>query len=106
MCTYSSESQLYPGLHQKKCDQQDKGGERPLCSCETPPGDEALAQAAPRSCGCSISGGVQGQVGWGFKPDPMGGIPAYGTGWTLWSLPTQTILWICDLCGVLLTQLH
>lgn len=46
MCTYSSESQLYPGLHQKKCDQQDKGGERPLCSCETPPGDEALAQAA------------------------------------------------------------
>jgi len=26
-------------------------------------GCEALAQAAQRSCGCSIPGGIQGQVG-------------------------------------------
>lgn len=24
-----------------------------------------LEQAAQRGCGCSVSGGVQGQVGWG-----------------------------------------
>ncbi|CAN0115599.1 unnamed protein product, partial [Bubo scandiacus] len=40
MCTHSPESQLYPGLHQEKCDQQVKGGDSaPLhCSHETPPG--------------------------------------------------------------------
>ena len=27
--------------------------------------DVALEQAAQRSCGCRIPGGVQGQVGWG-----------------------------------------
>ena len=26
---------------------------------------EVLAQATQRSCGCSVPGGVQGQVGWG-----------------------------------------
>lgn len=26
---------------------------------------EALEEAAPRSCGCSITGGIQGQVEWG-----------------------------------------
>ena len=26
---------------------------------------EVLAQAAQRGCGCSLSGGVQGQAGWG-----------------------------------------
>ena len=29
-------------------------------------GFEALAQIAQRSCGYSIPGGVQGQVGWGM----------------------------------------
>jgi len=28
-------------------------------------GGEALEQVSPRSCGCPIPGGVQGQVGWG-----------------------------------------
>ena len=40
MCTCSPEGQLYPGLHQEKCDQQvecSDSGYR-LCSCETPPG--------------------------------------------------------------------
>ena len=27
---------------------------------------EALGQAVPRSCGCTVSGSVQGQVGCGF----------------------------------------
>ena len=40
MCTWSPESQLYPGLHQEKCGQQVKRGDSfpLLCSCETPPG--------------------------------------------------------------------
>ena len=36
---------------------------------------------AQRSCGCSISGGAQGQVGWGpGLPDLEGGNPAHGPG--------------------------
>ncbi|GAB0187702.1 mitochondrial enolase superfamily member 1 [Grus japonensis] len=40
VCACSPESQLYPGLHQKRCDQQVEGGDPAplLCSCETPPG--------------------------------------------------------------------
>jgi len=40
MCTSSPESQLHPGLHQKKCRQQVKGGDSAplLCLCEIPPG--------------------------------------------------------------------
>ena len=42
---------------------------------------EALAQAAQRSCGCSIPGGIQGLVGCGpGQPDLMGGNPAHGRG--------------------------
>ena len=51
-------------------------------------GGEALEQVVQRSCGCSIPGGVQGQVGQGSgHPDLVGGIPAYGRGYgTRWSL--------------------
>jgi len=40
MCSCSPEGQLYPGLHQEKCDQQVRGVDSAplLCSCETPPG--------------------------------------------------------------------
>ena len=40
MCTCSPKGQLYPGLHQEKCDQQVEGGDSAslLCSPETPPG--------------------------------------------------------------------
>ena len=35
-------------------------------------GRKALAQAAQRSCGCPIPGGVQDQAGWGPRePDLM-----------------------------------
>jgi len=37
-------------------------------------GSEALAQAAQRSCGCPIPGGVQGQLGMGpGQPELVGG---------------------------------
>ena len=40
MCPHSPESQLYPGLHQKKCGQQVKGDDLVplLCAGETSPG--------------------------------------------------------------------
>ncbi|GAB0190139.1 hypothetical protein GRJ2_001479200 [Grus japonensis] len=45
----SPESPSYPGLHQKKCDQQVKGGESApqILSCETPPGVLHPAVGAP-----------------------------------------------------------
>ena len=39
---------------------------------------EALEQAAQRGCGCSIPGGVQGQVGWG--PEQPGLVPGLEVG--------------------------
>lgn len=47
---------------------------------------------------CSISGSVQGQVGWGFdQPGLAKDFPVHGRGvgtrWSLNSLPIQTILW-------------
>jgi len=58
---------------------------------------EALAQVAQRSCGCPLTGSAQGQVGRGLEqPGPVEGVPAHGrgvgTGWSVRSLPTQTIL--------------
>ena len=40
MCSCSSESKWYPGLHQKRGGQQGEGGDCPslLCSCEAPSG--------------------------------------------------------------------
>lgn len=43
--------------------------------------DEALAQVAQRSCGCSIPGGPEGQVAWGpGQPELLVGSPARGRG--------------------------
>ena len=37
-----------------------------------------MAQAAQRNCGCPISGGIQGQVGWGFgQLDIVEGVPVH-----------------------------
>jgi len=51
MCACSPEGQPYPGLHQKKCGQQVKGGDSAslLCSGETPAGvlNPALELSAP-----------------------------------------------------------
>jgi len=42
---------------------------------------EALAQVAQRSCGCSLSGSVEGQFGRGFEqPGLVEGVPAHGWG--------------------------
>jgi len=44
-------------------------------------GGEALEQL-PRELWCPISGGAQGQVGWGpGQPQLAGGSPAHGMGW-------------------------
>jgi len=61
--------------------------------------------SAPK-CGCPIPGGVQGQFGWGpgqaglvlnVEVDgPACGGGAVGDSWSLRSLPTQAILWFCD----------
>lgn len=41
MCSCSSESKLFPGLHQKRSGQQGEGGDCPslLCPCESPSGE-------------------------------------------------------------------
>jgi len=44
-------------------------------------GGEILAQAAQRSCGCSIIGSVQDRVGWGFEQSVLvKDTPSYGAG--------------------------
>jgi len=44
-------------------------------------GDEVLAQAAQRSCGCPIPDGVQAQVGSDpWHSDLVGGNPSHGRG--------------------------
>ena len=50
-----------------------------------PKSGQALERAAQRGCGCSIPGGVQGQVGWGLRQpglvlDMEVGSPASGGG--------------------------
>jgi len=42
----------------------------------------ATSTITQRSCGCPISGGVEGQAGWGpGQPDVVSGSPAHGRGW-------------------------
>ena len=44
-------------------------------------GGETWEQVAQRSCGCPITGSVQGQVGPGFEqPDLVKDVPAHGRG--------------------------
>jgi len=55
----------------------------------------------PRSCGCPIPGGIQGQAGCGSgQPGLLVGDPAQSRGvearWSLWSFSTQAILWFYD----------
>jgi len=64
-------------------------------------GGKTLEQIAWRGCECPLHGSIQGQAGWGFgQPGLVGSVPACSRGlgvrWSLWSLPTQTILWFCD----------
>jgi len=43
---------------------------------------EALEQVSQRSCGCSLPGNVQGQLGWGFEqPGLVEDVPAHGRAW-------------------------
>jgi len=40
-----------------------------------------VRQVSQRSSGCSLPGGVQGQVGWGFEPPGLvEDVPAHGRG--------------------------
>lgn len=53
-------------------------------------------KAAKRSCGCSIPGGIRGQIEWGIgQPDQVSGSPVHGrgigNGWTSRSFPTQAV---------------
>jgi len=50
-------------------------------------GSEALAKAAQGGCGCPISGGIQGQVGWDpGQPDLVSGNRAHSRGLELYDL--------------------
>jgi len=44
MCPYNPESQKYPGLHQKKCGQQSKGGDSAPLLCTVRPQLECCVQ--------------------------------------------------------------
>lgn len=51
-----------------------------------------------RSCSCPVAGNIQDQVGWSLEqPSLVKVVPAQGreggTGCSLRSLPTQTVLW-------------
>ena len=58
MCSCSPEGQLYPGLHEEKCDQQVEGGDSTplLCSRETPPGVLRPVLVSPAQEGHGVVG--------------------------------------------------
>jgi len=63
-------------------------------------GGEALAQAAQRSCGCPIPGGVLSQVGWGpGQPELVGRQPFLwqrGWNWMDFKIPSIPSKLFCD----------
>ena len=74
MCAHNPEGQPYPGLHQKKCGLQVKGGDSTplLCSGETSPGVlcPALEPSAQEGHGDVGVGPAEGH-----KNDPRAGTP-------------------------------
>jgi len=58
-----------------------------LLCCIIISGGGVLEQVAQRRCGCPISGGIQGQVGWDpGQPDLVAGNPDHGRGMELHDL--------------------
>ena len=74
MCAHSPESQPYPGLHQKNCGEEVKGGDSAplLCSGEIPPGvlHPALEPLAQEGHGCVGLGPEEG-----YEDDQRAGVP-------------------------------
>lgn len=86
MCTFSPESKLYPGLHEKKHDQlvtfKLKEGREYREEIIFYHGGKTQQQAAQRNFGCPVIGNIQGQVGWTFQqPDLVNDNPVGGRGW-------------------------
>ena len=74
MWACSSEGQLYPGLHQEKCDQQAKGGDSTplLCSPETPAWSTAFSFESSTQEGQGAVGACPEE---GHKADQRAGAP-------------------------------
>jgi len=77
MCTYSPEGQLYPGLHQEKCDQEGEGGDSAplLCSHVTLTG---VLRTVPGTITQEGHGVVGAGPEEGHKDDQRAGAPPIG----------------------------